>query len=63
MSGPSVWWCCNLSIKKTVDECNEKAHGAFFDRGVLGAFHGVLNPLSSRILIETFIILVLIYGH
>ena len=39
-----------------------KSRSAFFSHGELGAFHGLLNPLSSRSLIECCIIPVLMYG-
>ena len=39
-----------------------KTRSAFFSYGELGAFHGLLNPLSSRSLIECCIIPVLMYG-
>ena len=47
---------------KSVEERICKAHGAFFAHGELGAFHGQLNPLSSRSLVETCVMPVLMYG-
>ena len=57
-----VWWCSNFSSRKSIKERINKACGAFFAHGELGAFHGLLNPLSSRSLIESCVIPVLMYG-
>ena len=57
-----VWWCSNFSCRKSIEERINKARGAFFAHGQLGAFHGLLNPLSSRSLIESCVIPVLVYG-
>ena len=58
-----VWWDSSLSSKTTSKmERINKACSAFFSHGELGAFHGLLNPLSSRSLIECCIIPVLMYG-
>ena len=54
-----VWWDSSLSSKTS--RIN-KARSAFFSHGELGAFHGLLNPLSSRSLIECCIVPVLMYG-
>lgn len=45
-----VWWC---SSRKSIKEPTNKARGAFFAHGELGAY---LNPLSSRSLV------VMLYG-
>ena len=37
-------------------------HAVFFTNGDLGAFHGLLNPLSSRSLVESCVIPVLMFG-
>ena len=57
-----IWWSADSSSRKSVDDRICKARGAFFAHGQLGAFHGSLNPLSSRSLIESCIIPSLMYG-
>ena len=46
-----AWWTPNLSSSKWITVNINKARGAFFSRGS-GTFHGTLNPLSSRSIIE-----------
>ena len=53
-----VWWCYNLSMVKSVEECVHKARRAFFALGSIGAFHGWLNPRS---LFETFVVPTMLY--
>ena len=57
-----VWWCSNFTSRKSIEDRICKAHGAFFAHRELGAFHGQLNPLSSRSLVETCVMPVLMYG-
>ena len=57
-----VWWDSVSSSKKSVTERIQKSRAAFFSHGQLGAFHGLLNPLSSRSLVECCILPVLMYG-
>ena len=57
-----VWWCSNSSSRKSVEEHICKARRAFFANGDLGAFHGLLNQLSSRSLVESCVFPVLMYG-
>ena len=57
-----VWWCSNSSSQKSIEERICKARRAFFANGDLGAFHGLLNPLSSRSLVESCVFPVLMYG-
>ena len=58
-----VWWdTTSLSSRMSVTERIQKARAAFFAHGQLGAFHGLLNPLSSRSIIESCILPVLLYG-
>ena len=45
-----------------MNERIQKARAAFFANGQLGAFHGFLNPLSSRSIVECCILPVLLYG-
>ena len=52
----------SLSSRMSVTERIQKARAAFFAHGQLGAFHGLLNPLSSRSIIESCILPVLLYG-
>ena len=58
----SVWWDSSSSSKISITERINKSRSAFFSHGELGAFHGLLNPLSSRSLIECCIVPVLVYG-
>ena len=51
-----------LTSKISIDERIHKARAAFFSHGELGVFHGQLNPLSSRSLVESCVIPVLMYG-
>ena len=51
-----------LTSKISIDERIHKAQAAFFSHGELGVFHGQLNPLSSRSLVESCVIPVLMYG-
>ena len=57
-----VLWDNSTSSKACVNERIQKARAAFFANGQLGAFQGLLNPLSSRSIIESCIIPILLYG-
>ena len=58
-----VWWdTTSLSSRMSATERIQKARAAFFAHGQLGTFHGLLNPLSSRSIIESCILPVLLYG-
>ena len=57
-----VMWDNSTSSKACVNERIQKARAAFFANGQLGAFQGLLNPLSSRSIIESCIIPILLYG-
>ena len=57
-----MWLSSDQSSKKSVEENIRKARGAFFARGQLGIFHGMLNPLSSRTIFESCVIPTLLYG-
>ena len=57
-----VWWCSNSTSRKSVEERVCKARRAFFANGDLGAFHGLLNPLSSQSLVESCVLPILMYG-
>ena len=54
-------WTPNLSCSKWIEANIKKARGAFFARGC-GVFHGKLNPLSSRSIVECCVMPVLLYG-
>ena len=56
-----AWWTPNLSSSKWITVNINKARGAFFSRGS-GTFHGTLNPLSSRSIIECCVLPTLLYG-
>ena len=57
-----LWWCSNSSSRKSVEERFCKARRAFFANVDLSAFHGLLNPLSSRSLVESCVMQVLLFG-
>ena len=57
-----IWWDSSPSSKTSVSERIKKARAAFFSHGQLGAFHGLLNPLSSCSIVESCILPVLMYG-
>ena len=52
-----VWWDNSSSSHVCVKERIQKARATFFANGQLGAFHGLLNPLSSRSIIESCVLL------
>ena len=56
-----AWWSTSLSSAKWIEVNIKKARGAFFSRGS-GVFHGTLNPLSSRSIIECCVFPALLYG-
>ena len=57
------YWCCwDLSTTTAVDEAINKARRAFSAFGAMGAFQGQLNPISSRSIYETCLILTLLFG-
>ena len=56
-----VWWDFSPSSKISIDGRINKVRAAFFLHGELGAFHGQLNPLSPRSLIESCVMPVLMY--
>ena len=57
-----VWWDNSTLSHVCVKERIQKARAAFFSNGQLGAFHGLLNPLSSCSIVESCILPVLLYG-
>ena len=56
-----AWWSPNLSCTKWVEENIMKARRAFFARGS-GIFHGSLNPLSSKSIVEQCVFSCLLFG-
>ena len=56
-----AWWTPSLSCSKWIETNIKKARGAFFSRGS-GVFHGTLNPLSSRSIIECCVFPCLLSG-
>ena len=57
-----VWWDNSASSHACIKERIQKARAAFFSNGQLGAFRGLPNPLSSRSIVESCILPVLLYG-
>ena len=57
-----VWWGIESTDRKSIEERICKARGAFLSQGKIGAFHGLLNPLSSRSIVESCVMPVLMYG-
>ena len=56
------WWSGDLGAGSAVHENITKARRAFFQLGSLGVFHGDLSPLSTRSVIKTCVLSVLLYG-
>ncbi len=56
------WWKGDLLATSAVEENIRKARRAFFHYGSIGAFQGDLSPLSSRHVLETCVMPVLLYG-
>ena len=56
------WWKGDLYATAAVDEGIKKARRAFFQFGSIGCFHGGLNPASTKSVIETCVMPVLLYG-
>ena len=57
-----VWWDNFTSSHACIKERIQKARAAFFSNGQLGAFQGLLNPLSYCSIVESCIFPVLLYG-
>ena len=56
------WWTSDLMPHKAITENIAKARRAFFAYGSIGAFHGDLNPLSARAIVEACVMPVLLFG-
>ena len=55
------WWQGNLMVNRAVEEDIKKAR-SFFHFGAIGVFQGDLSPLSSRAVVESCVMPVLLYG-
>ena len=56
------WWGRDLFASRSNEENIKKARKAFFSYGNIGAFQGHLNPLSSKSIINTCVMPVLLFG-
>ena len=56
------WWKGDLSASWSVEENIQKACRAFFHYSSIGVFQGDISPLSSREVIESCVMSVLLYG-
>ena len=57
------WWKGDVFATKSMDENIKKARHSFFHYGSIGAFQGDICPLSSRSILESCVIPVLLYGY
>ena len=57
-----TWWTSDLMPRKAIAENIAKARRAFFAYGSIGAFHGDLNPLSARGIVEVCVMPFLLFG-
>ena len=57
-----IWWTSDLNPSKAITENISKAQKAFFSFGGIGVFRGELNPLSSRSVVDTCVMPVLLFG-
>ena len=56
------WWKGDLSASRSIEENVQRARRAFFHFGSIGVFQGDISPLSSREVIESCVMPVLLYG-
>ena len=56
------WWNWDLFATKSIEENIKKARRAFFCYGSMGAFQGDLNPLSTKAVIDTCVMPILLFG-
>ena len=56
------WWKGDLSASRSVEENIKKARSAFFHFGSIGICQGDISPLSSREVMESCVMPVLLYG-
>ena len=52
----------DLSASTSIDENIRKARHAFFHFGSIGVFQGDVSPLSSRAVLESCVMPVLLFG-
>ena len=57
-----AWWTPDLAPTKAITENISSTRRAFFSFGSMGVFQGHLNPLSSRSVVETCVMSVLLFG-
>ena len=57
-----VWWCQDLSFRRSIEENTLKSRRAFFALGAIDVFNGSCNPLSALSLFNTFALPILLYG-
>ena len=55
------WWRGDLSASTSIDEKIRKARRAFFHFGSIGVFQGDVSPLSSRVVLHSCVMLVLLF--
>ena len=56
------WWRRDLSACTSIDENIRNAHCAFFHFGSISVFQGDVSPLSSRVVLESYVMPVLLFG-
>ena len=56
------WWKGDMIVSRSVEENIRRARKFFFYYGSLGAFQGDLSPLSTRFIIETCVMPILLFG-
>ena len=56
------WWCGDLTASRCIKENIKKSRCAFFHFGSIGAFQVDISPLSSRSVLESCVMPVLLYG-
>lgn len=57
-----VWWCQDLSSRRSIEENILKSRRAFFALGAIDVFDGSCNPLTALSLFNTFVMPILFYG-
>ena len=56
------WWSRDLLANRSAEESIKKARGCFFHYGFLGSLQGDINPLSTKSVIDTCVMPVLLFG-
>ena len=57
-----IWFDASLMGRRAIKENIKNARKPFFAYGSIGAFRGLLNPLSGKSILETCVIPTLLYG-